>query len=307
MPIPKSELIWMNGKMIAWDAATVHVGTHALHYGSSVFEGIRAYSTPRGPAIFCLDLHVKRLFDSCKMFKMPVPFTPEQIRAAIIQVVRENKLQSCYIRPLVYRGFENFSLDPRKCPVEVAIFAFEWGRYFGAEALEQGVDVGISTWRRLAPDTFPAMGKIGGQYVNSQFIMMEANDHGYAEGLGLDTNGFVSEASGDNVFVVSDGALYTPPIGASILKGVTRNAAITLARAAGYTVIEQNIPREMLYIADEMFITGTAAEIVPVRSVDHVPVGVGGRGPITQRVQEEFFAIVEGRAADRYHWLTAVE
>ncbi len=306
MPIPKSAFIWMNGQFVAWEEATVHVGTHALHYGSSVFEGIRAYRTARGPALFCLDPHVMRMFDSCTLYKMPMPFSREDIRRAIVETVQINHLQSCYVRPIAFRGFENFSLDPRRCPVQVAIFAFEWGRYLGEEAMEKGVDIGVSSWRRMAPDTFPAMGKIGGNYINSQFIAMEANDHGYVEGLALDIHGYVSEGSGENIFVVSDGTLYTPPVSASILKGITRSAAIGLARDLGYTVVEQNIPREMLYIADELFFTGTAAEITPIRSVDRTPVGTGKRGPITQRLQDEFFAIVEGRAADRYNWLTYV-
>ncbi len=304
--IPKSEFIWMDGKMVAWEAATVHVGTHALHYGSSVFEGIRAYSTAQGPAVFCLDQHIERLFASCKMFRMPVPFTPAEIRAAIVQVVRDNKLKSCYIRPLVFRGFDNFSLDPRRNPVQVAIFAFEWGSYLGNESIENGVDVGISTWRRMAPDTGAALGKLGGQYVNSQFIAMEAADHGYQEGIALDVTGNVSEGSGDNIFVVADGTIFTPPLGSSILKGVTRYATMTLARDLGLPVSEQNIPREMLYIADEVFITGTAAEIVPVRSIDRVSIGSGARGAITKKIQDEFFAIVSGRAEDRHHWLTRV-
>ena len=304
--IPKSKFIWMNGKFVAWDDAKVHVGTHALHYGSSVFEGIRAYSTPRGAAVFCLDQHVERMFNSCKIFKMPVPFTQEEIRGAIVQVVGVNELKSCYIRPLVYRGFDNFSLDPRRSPVEVAIFAFEWGSYLGNESIEKGVDVGVSTWRRMAPDTFPAMGKLGGQYVNSQFIAMEAADHGYQEGIALDVYGNVSEGSGDNIFVVTGDTVYTPPLGSSILKGVTRYATMTLARDLGMNIVEQNLPREMLYVADEVFITGTAAEIVPIRSIDHVQVGRGEPGPITKKLQEQFFAVVQGRAEDRHGWLTFV-
>ncbi len=307
MAFPKSNLIWMDGQFIPWDAATVHVGAHALHYGSSVFEGIRAYSTPRGPAIFCLDPHLDRWFTSAKMIRMPLPFPRAEIRRAIVEVVRVNGLASCYIRPIAFRGFGGFSLDPRQYPVQVAILAFEWGRYLGPEALERGVEVGVSSWRRMAPGTFTAMGKIGGQYVNSQLVAMEANDHGYVEGIALDINGFVSEGSGENIFVVLDGTVYTPPVGASILKGITRAAAMTLLRDLGYTVVEQHIPREMLYAADEVFFTGTAAEITPIRSIDRVPVGAGTRGPVTQRLQEEFFAIVEGRAADRYNWLTLVE
>ncbi len=296
----------MNGKFVPWDAATVHVGVHALHYGSSVFEGIRAYPTPRGPAIFCLDPHLDRLYNSCKLYKMPVPFPQDQVRQAAIETVGRNHLASCYIRPLVFRGLGGMGLEPRQCPVDVVIFAFEWGRYLGEEAAENGVDVGVSSWRRMAPDTFPALGKIGGNYINSQLIAMEAADHGYSEGLALDINGYVSEGSGENIFIVSGGTLYTPPIGASILKGVTRSAIITLARDFGYTVVEQIIPREMLYIADEAFFTGTAAEVTPIRSFDRVPVGAGTRGPITKRLQEEFFSIVEGRGEDRYGWLTLI-
>ncbi|MBI3537253.1 MAG: branched-chain amino acid transaminase [Chloroflexi bacterium] len=304
MPVPKSIFIWMDGHFIEWERATVHVATHALHYGSSAFEGVRAYTTPQGPALFCLDPHVERLFNSCKMYKMPIPYLPAQIRDAIVETVRINELQSCYVRPLVFRGAENFSLDPRKCPVQVVIFAFPWGRYLGPEAIEKGVDVGVSSWRRMATGTFPALGKIGGQYINSQLVAMEASDHGYVEGIALDVNGYVSEGSGENIFVISNGIIYTPPLAASILQGITRTVAIALAREFGYSVVEQNIPREMLYVADEVFFTGTAAEITPVRTIDHVPVGKGERGPITKKLQDKFFAIVEGRDKDRHGWLT---
>ena len=306
MAFPKSEFIWFNGKLVPWDDATVHVGAHALHYGSSVFEGIRAYNTPRGAAIFCLDPHIDRFLNSAKMYRMPLPYTREEIRQATIEVVRVNKLTECYIRPLAFRGFGAMGLDPRPCPVQVVVMAYFFGKYLGVEGLENGVDVGVSSWRRLAPDTFPAMAKIGGQYINSQFITMEASDHGYAEGVGLDINGYVSEGSGENIFVILDNTIYTPPVGASILRGITRMAAMTIASDLGYSIIQQNIPREMLYMADEMFFTGTAAEITPIRSVDHVQVGAGKRGPITKKIQDEFFAIVEGRAADRFGWLTYV-
>lgn len=302
----KGKYIWMDGHFVEWDSATVHVGTHALHYGSSVFEGVRAYGTPRGAAIFCLDQHTDRLFDSAKMYKMTIPFTWEEIRNATIETVRVNELESGYIRPIAFRGYENFALDPRKCPVQVAIIAFPWGRYLGPESVEKGVDVGVSSWRRMATGTFPALGKVGGQYVNSQFVAMEAADHGYMEGIALDINGYVSEGSGENIFVVSDGIIHTPPLATSILKGITRQAAMTLAREAGFQVIEQNIPREMLYVADEIFFTGTAAEVTPIRSIDHVTVGRGERGPITKRIQDEFFAIVEGKKEDRFKWLTMV-
>ncbi len=306
MPVPRSKYIWMDGHFCDWDNATVHVGTHALHYGSSVFEGARAYGTASGAAIFCLDAHVDRLFNSAKMYKMPLPFTWEEIRNAIVETVRINALDSCYIRPIAFRGVESLSLDPRKCPVQVAILAFPWGRYLGPEAVEKGVDVGVSSWRRMATGTFPALGKIGGQYINSQFVAMEAADHGYMEGIALDVNGYVSEGSGENIFVIMDGIIYTPPLATSILKGITRQAAITLARDSGFQLVEQNIPREMLYIADEIFFTGTAAEITPIRSIDRVTVGKGERGPITRKIQEEFFAIVEGKKADRFKWLTMV-
>jgi|YNPBryBLVA2012_1023415.scaffolds.fasta_scaffold16031_1 branched-chain amino acid aminotransferase len=306
MAFPKSNFIWMDGELVPWDKATVHVGAHALHYGSSTFEGLRAYSTPRGPAIFCLEPHLERWLGSCKMYKMPLPFSRAHLRQAIVDIVRANELASCYIRPIAFRGFGGFSLDSRKCPIHVAILAFEWGRYLGPEALEQGVDIGVSSWRRMAPDTFPAMGKIGGQYVNSQFVAMEANDHGYAEGIALDIHGYVSEGSGENIFVVLDGTIFTPPIGSSILRGITRMAVLTIARELDIPVIEQNIPREMLYIADEVFFTGTAAEVTPIRSIDRMTIGAGRRGPITQQIQERFFALVEGRTEDRYNWLTYV-
>lgn len=302
----KGKYIWMDGHFVDWDNATVHVGTHALHYGSSVFEGLRAYGTTRGAAIFCLDQHTNRFFDSAKMYKMQLPFSWEEIRNATIETVRVNELESGYIRPIAFRGYESFSLDPRKCPVQVAILAFPWGRYLGPEAIEKGVDVGVSSWRRMATGTFPALGKVGGQYINSQFVAMEAADHGYMEGIALDINGYVSEGSGENIFVITDGAIYTPPLATSILKGITRQAAITLAREAGLQVIEQNIPREMLYIADEIFFTGTAAEVTPIRSIDRVTVGKGERGPITKKIQDEFFAIVEGKKEDRFKWLTMV-
>ena len=303
MPINESEWIWFDNEFVPWAEAKVHVLSHALHYGSSVFEGIRAYETPRGVAIFRLEPHVKRLFDSCKIARMDIPYTPEEVTEAIVDTVRRNRLRSCYIRPLVFRGYEVLGVDPRSCPVHLIIAAFEWGTYLGAEALEQGVDVGISSWRRMAPDTFPALGKIGGHYVNSQFMVMEARDRGFVEAIALDIYGYVSEGSGENIFVVQDGVIYTPPLGASILGGITRDSVITIARDLGYEVREQLIPREMLYIADEVFFTGTAAEVTPIRSVDGQPVGEGRRGPITAKIQEQFFGITQGKIPDRYGWL----
>ncbi len=306
MAIKESQWIWFDGQLVPWGEAKVHVLAHALHYGSSVFEGIRAYATPTGAAIFRLDAHVARLFDSCRIARMPIPYTPQQIADAIAETVSRNGLRSCYIRPLVFRGYEVLGVDPRACPVQVAIAAFEWGAYLGSEAIEQGVAVGVSSWRRMAPDTFPALAKIGGQYVNSQFIVMEARDRGFVEAIALDIYGYVAEGSGENLFLVHRGALYTPPLGASVLGGITRDSVITIARDLGYRVHEQLIPREMLYIADEAFFTGTAAEVTPIRSVDGQPVGEGRRGPITERIQSEFFQITQGKVPDRYGWLRHV-
>jgi branched-chain amino acid aminotransferase len=304
MTIPKSQWIWFNGKLVPWDQATVHVAAHVLHYGSSVFEGIRAYETTKGTAVFCLDDHVQRLINSCKIYRMALPYSAEEIKKAILETIRANGHRSCYIRPIAFRGVGGFNLDPRNCPVELAIITIEWGRYLGAEAIEKGVDVAVSSWRRMAPDTFPAAAKWGGQYLNSQLIAMEAHDRGCAEGIALDINGYVSEGSGENIFLVYKGSIYTPPLASSILEGVTRKVVITLASELGYQVREELIPRELLYIADELFFTGTAAEITPIRSVDGVIIGNGERGPVTKRLQEEFFAIVEGRKEDRYGWLT---
>jgi branched-chain amino acid aminotransferase len=306
MTTNKTENIWVNGRLVAWDHAQVHVATHALHYGSSVFEGIRAYETGNGPAIFCLDQHVDRLFTSAKVYRMEIPYTKEQIRQAIIDTVRANKHRACYIRPLVFRGLGTLGVNPQACRVEVVIITIEWGRYLGPEAIEQGVDVGVSSWQRMAPNTFPAAAKIGGQYINSQLIAMEAAEHGYAEGIALDSNGFVSEGSGENIFVVRNGSILTPPLASSILQGVTRNCVITLAEDLGHRVREELIPREALYMADEVFFTGTAAEITPIRSVDHISIGNGHRGPVTGRLQTEFFGITGGQIPDRHGWLTPV-
>ena len=302
----KSAKIWFNGELIPWEDAQVHVAAHVLHYGSSVFEGIRAYANDGGSGIFCLDAHVDRLFNSAKVYRMEIPYGKDEVRAAIVDTVRANQLDSCYIRPLVYRGFESFSIDPTPCPVEMAVIAIEWGRYLGPEAIEQGVDVGVSSWRRMTPGAFPAAAKVGGQYINSQLIAMEAHHHGYVEGIALDSNGYVSEGSGENLFIVSRGEIVTPPLASSILEGVTRRCVVTLATDEGYTVREEFIPREALYMADELFFTGTAAEVTPVRSVDGIQVGEGRRGPVTARIQELFFGITGGQIEDRHSWLTPV-
>lgn len=306
MSIEAVPWIWFDGELVAWEEAQVHVFAHALHYGSSVFEGIRAYETLRGPAVLGLEPHVRRLFGSCKIYRLPIPYQPEDVSRAIVDTIRANELQACYIRPLVFRGVCTFSLDGREGPVHTIIGVTPMGKYLGAEALEKGVEVGFSSWQRMAPNTFPAMAKIGGQYINSQFVAMEAHDRGFAEGVVLTTGGYVSEGSGENVFMVKDGVLCTPPLVSSILEGITRSFVIQLARDLGYEVQEQMIAREMLYLADEVFFTGTAAEISPIRSIDGIPVGEGRRGPVTARLQKQFFGIARGEIEDRFGWLTPV-
>ena len=301
-----SEWIWRNGEFVPWAEANVHVTTHALHYGSSVFEGIRAYATPEGPALFRLGPHTRRLANSCKIARIALPYSEEQWNDAIVETVRRNGHESCYVRPLVFRGAGPLGVEGRKSPTECVIFTLEWGRYLGPEAIEKGVDVQISSWRRIAPDTGASLAKIGGQYVNSQFISMEAHDGGFNDGLALDYNGYVSEGAGENIFVVYNGVVYTPGTGSSILLGITRDSVLTLLKDLGYEVHHEPISRDMLYIADEIFFTGTAAEVTPIRSIDRIQIGAGSRGPITTAVQEEFFAITSGRKPDRYGWLTLV-
>jgi branched-chain amino acid aminotransferase len=306
MAMQKADRIWLDGQLVPWDEATVHVAAHALHYGSTVFEGIRAYSFPEGPAIFCLEEHLDRLWASCKVYRMEIPFSRSGIRQAIMDTIQANGYNECYIRPIVYRGWGTFSLDPRSCPTHVSIITVFMGKYLGDDALEKGVEVGFSSWQRMAPNTFPAAAKIGGQYINSQFIVMEAVDHGYAEGIALDINGHVSEGSGENIFVVRRGHIYTPPLASSILDGITRRCVLSLTADLGLDVREERIPREMLYLADEVFFCGTAAEITPIRSVDGIAVGNGRKGPITTQLMTAFFDIVEGRVPDRHGWLTPV-
>lgn len=302
-----AEWIWMNGDFVRWEAANVHVSTHALHYGSSVFEGIRAYATPQGPAVFRLPEHTRRLMHSAKIARLEMSLTEADVNRAIVEIIARNGHEACYIRPLVFRGAGPLGLEGRKNPVDVTIFTMEWGAYLGQEALENGVDVQISTWRRLGPDTGASLAKIGGQYVNSQFISMEAHDNGFNEGLALDVYGYVSEGAGENIFVVIDNIVYTPGAWSSILLGITRDSALTILRDLGYEIRFEPIPRDMLYVADEIFFTGTAAEITPIRSVDRLQVGAGKRGPITKAVQDEFFAITSGQKADPYGWLTFVK
>jgi branched-chain amino acid aminotransferase len=307
MPFEKVEKIWMNGKLVNWDDAKIHVLSHVVHYGSSLFEGERCYKTKNGPAIFRLQAHTDRLFNSCKIYRMKIPYTKEQINQAIIDLIKINKLEECYIRPVVYRGYEQLGVDPTGCPVDVCIAVWRWGKYLGPEALEKGVPVCVSSWNRMAPNTMPAMAKSGANYMNAQLIKLEAKDHGYVEGIALDVYGYVSEGSGENVFIVRDGALITPSFSSSILPGIVRNTVIILAHEMGLKVIEESIPREALYIADEVFFTGSAAEITPISSIDKVPIGTGTRGPITKKLQDRFFEIVSGEAEDKYDWLTYVK
>jgi branched-chain amino acid aminotransferase len=301
-----SKMIWFDGELVPWDKATVHLTAHVLHYGSSVFEGIRAYDVGGGPAVFCLEPHIDRLFNSAKIYRMELPYSKNEIAQAIMDTIAVNGHRACYIRPLAFRGCGALGVNPLACPVQVAIITMEWGRYLGPEAIEEGVDVGVSSWHRMAPNTLPAAAKIGGQYINSQLIVMEAVRHGYTEGIALDATGLVSEGSGENIFVVSGGKILTPPLASSILQGITRLCTITLARDLGFEVKEQRLPRELLYIADEVFFTGTAAEITPIRSVDGIPIGEGRRGPITERLQAEFFGITGGQIPDRHGWLSPV-
>ena len=307
MPFEEVKKIWMNGKLVDFADAKIHVLTHAIHYGSGLFEGIRCYVTQNdGPAIFRLAEHTRRLFDSAKIYRMELPFTPDEIQRACLDTVAANDFQDCYLRPVVYRGFHSLGVFPAACPVDVVIAAWRWGKYLGPEALEQGVDVCVSSWNRMAPNTFPALAKATGNYMNSILIRQDAAINGYAEGIALDVNGYVSEGSGENIFLVRDGRIYTPPIGASILNGITRDSVIRIARDFGYEVIESLIPREALYVADEVFFSGTAAEVTPIRSIDRITIGEGRRGPITERIQKEFFAYIAGEIPDRFGWMTPV-
>lgn len=301
-----SPFIWFNGRLVPWNEAQIHVLSHAMHYASSVFEGIRAYATPKGPAVFGLDAHVTRLFDSCRIVHLPIPYSSAQIRTAILETVRENKHDACYIRPLVFRGYGALGVWPEDNPVEVVIATFPWIKPNERDLYEKGISVGVSSWRRMAPDTLPAMAKVAGNYVNSALVIMEAKRHGYAEGIVLDVDGYLSEGSGQNLFLVSRGRLLTPPVGSSILAGVTRACALQIAHDLGIEAVEQRLPREMLYIAEEAFFTGTVAEITPITSVDGRPVGTGTRGPITQRIQERYFALARGQLPDTHGLLTPV-
>jgi len=299
--------IWFNGKMVRWHDATIHVMSHVIHYGSSVFEGFRCYETLHGPAIFRLKDHVDRLFDSAKIYRIDMPFTKAEIIQACIDVVRLNKLKACYLRPVAFRGYHSLGVDPRLCPTQVAVAALMWGKYLGPDALKNGVAVRVASWNRMRPNTFPSMAKAASNYMPSQLVKLEAKMDNYVEGIMLDANGYVSEGSGENIFLVYRGKIYTPPFSASILPGITRDCVIEMAKDFGYEIVEAQVPREMLYVADEVFFTGSAAEITPIRSIDRITIGNGKCGAITERLQGKFFAIIEGREKDGYGWLTPVQ
>ena len=306
MSIPKCDKIWFNGRLVGWDEAQVHVLSHVVHYGSSVFEGIRCYNTARGPAVFRLEEHVSRLFDSAKIYRMEIPYSQEEVCRAVLETIKVNGLQECYIRPVAFRGYGGIGVLPFECPVDLVVAVWEWGKYLGPEALEKGVSVCTSSWNRMAPNTFPSLAKAGGNYLNSQLVKMEAVQNGYDEGIVLGTDGLVSEGSGENIFVIKNGTVYTPSSVHAILPGITRHTAIELIREKGAKIVQRGIPREYLYIADEIFFTGTAAEITPVRAVDKMEIGSGKRGTLTAAIQEEFFKVVNAEREDRLDWLSFV-
>ena len=299
--------VWMNGKIVDWANANIHIATHVIHYGSAVFEGARCYKTPKGSMFFRLGAHMRRLYDSARIYRMDYALDCETLTRGVIDTVIANGLEACYIRPLIYRGFHTLGVNPLPCPVDAAILVWEWGAYLGPEALEKGVDARVSSWTRSAPNTFPSMAKSSANYANSGLIKMEAVLDGYSEGIALDPEGHLSEGSGQNLFLVRDGALYTPPFSASVLPGITRDSIITLAKDMGLTVKEQDLPREMLYVSDEVFFVGTAAEVTPIRSVDKIQIGAGRRGPITTALQTAFFDYINGVVPDRHDWLTPVQ
>ena len=306
MAFTGNDQVWMNGSLVAWQDATVHVATHALHYGTGIFEGIRAYKTRGGSAVYRLPEHMRRLYDSCRVYRMEPKWSFDELSAAVVETVRVNGYESCYIRPLVYRGLETLGLDPRPCPVDVSIIVWEWAAMFGADGLSKGIDVGVSSWTRLAPNTLPAMAKATGNYANSGLIKMQAMIDGYGDAIALDENGLVSEGSGQNLFLVRDQVIYTPSVTSSILQGITRDSVMVMARDLGYEIREAAMPREFLYMADEAFFCGTAVEITPIKSIDRIPVGDGERGPVTAALQQQFFGIINGDVPDSHRWLTPV-
>ncbi|HEY2434240.1 MAG TPA: branched-chain amino acid transaminase [Vicinamibacterales bacterium] len=298
--------IWMNGSLVDWADAKIHIGSHVVHYGSGVFEGARCYETERGSACFRLDAHLERLFASCKIYRMEPRQSYDELHSAVLETIRTNQYKACYIRPIVYRGYHTLGVNPLPCPVDAAILLWDWGAYLGQDAIANGVDVRISSWARAAANTFPTLAKTSANYANSTLIKMEAMLEGYSEGIALDTAGYLSEGSGQNLFLVRNDTIYTPPLSASILPGITRNSIITLAEDLGFKVREEMLPRELLYIADEAFFVGTAVEVTPIKSVDKITIGSGRRGPITAAIQDAFFGIVSGRAEDRHGWLEFV-
>ena len=303
MPIQATQHIWHNGELIPWEKANIHVMSHVVHYGSSVFEGIRCYAQPNSAGVFRLPEHMARLVDSAKIYRMPLPYTAEELTTAVVDVIEANGVAPCYIRPIAFRGYGEMGVNPLKSPVEVYIANFPWGKYVPGN---HGADVCVSSWNRLAPNTMPSLAKAGANYMNSQLIRMEAETNGYDEGIGLDVNGYLAEGSGENLFLVRGDVLYTTPLANSVLNGLTRSSILSLAKQLGITVVEQALPREMLYICDEAFFTGTAAEVTHLRSVDRILVGDGTMGPITSALHKAFFDIVNGLAPDRFNWLTPV-
>ncbi|MCB1051647.1 MAG: branched-chain amino acid transaminase [Acidobacteria bacterium] len=304
MSIKEAQTIWMDGKLVPWHEAQVHVLSHALHYGTSVFEGIRLYETPQGPLFFRLDAHIKRLFQSARMYRIEIPYDVDQVMDACHELVKANDLSNAYLRPIIFGGYGSMGLLPKKeTPWHLAIAAFEWPSLLGADGIQGGVSVGISSWRRPAPDTHPTLAKAGGNYLSSILICEEAHRNGYDEGLALDINGMVSEGPGENLFVVRNGKVMTPGTCHSILEGITRDSVMQLLAERGIQVEETSIPREYLYVADELFFTGTAAEVVPIRSLDGIQVGGGEPGPITRQVQTDFFGLFNGSTPDRWGWL----
>lgn len=306
MAFPGTGTIWMNGTMVDWKDATVHIASHVIHYGTGVFEGLRAYDSKSGTNVFRLEPHMRRLMDSARVYRMEPRWTQQELSQAVLDTVRVNGFRSCYIRPLVYRGYEQLGLDPRPCPVDATIVVWEWNQMLGADALEQGLDVGVSSWTRLAPNTLPAMAKGTANYANSGLIKMQASLDGYAEGLALDERGLISEGSGQNLFLVRDKVIFTPSLDSSVLQGITRESVITMAHDLGLEVREMSIPREFLYMVDEAFFCGTAVEITPIRSIDKIKVGSGARGPVTEALQKRFFGILRGDLPDTHGWLTPV-
>jgi branched-chain amino acid aminotransferase len=309
MPIPATQFIWFNGKLVPWEKATVHVLSHALHYGSSIFEGVRAYETPRGVAIFRLRDHTRRFFDSARIYRIHMPFNAEAVNEACRQVISANGLKrGAYLRPVAFKGYGEIGVSPKNDPpTEVAVAAWEWGRYLGHDSEEAGVDVCISSWNRVAPNTLPALAKAGGNYLSSQLIAAEARRLGFAEGIGLSPDGLLSEGSGENLFLVKDGVLLTPSLAHSVLGGLTRDTIIRLARERGIEVRESALPRELLYLADEAFFTGTAVEVTPIRSVDRINVGTGKVGPVTETLQQAFYGLFAGKTEDKWGWLDYVD